>query len=320
MTSTSSTVWITGARGFIGQTLAAHCARNGRMICGLGHGAWPPTEAARTGMRHWLNGDVTGSNLQALWKIAGAPEVIYHLAGGSSVGAALAQPGEDFSRTVASTAALLEWVRLAAPATRLVLASSAAVYGDRYSGAINEQMVPHPMSPYGFHKLMMEDLCRSYAANYGIAILVARLFSVYGAGLRKQLLWDLCSRLAAGNADIELGGNGQEMRDWVDVTDAADVLIRVADLANREVPVLNIGTGTGISVRAVAELIISIWLESGSPERSLAFSGVSRRGDPRSLVADVSLLKSLGLACTTNVGSGMRRYVAWYRASAGKMS
>jgi UDP-glucose 4-epimerase len=110
-----STVWITGARGFIGRHLARRLAGEGRTVIGIGHGAWPQSDAMHWGVSHWINGEISGSNLQALAGAFGLPLAIFHLAGGSSVGAALANPYEDFSRTVTSTASLLEWMRLSSP-------------------------------------------------------------------------------------------------------------------------------------------------------------------------------------------------------------
>ena len=151
---------------------------------------------------------------------SGPPSTIFHLAGGSSVGLSIAQPYEDFSRTVASTARLLEWLRGSATDCRLIVASSAAVYGAESQRAdLRWTPQPVPMSPYGQHKLMMEQLCRSYAVTFGLRSTVARLFSVYGPNLRKQLLWDMCSRLQAGERTLVLGGTGAEVRDWIDVRD-----------------------------------------------------------------------------------------------------
>src|SRR5688572_19615846 len=186
-----TTVWITGARGFIGRHLAKQLSSRGGFVLGLGHGAWPSADAGRWGISHWLNGDIQPGNLRQLAQGHGRPEVVYHLAGGSSVGAAVAGPLEDFARSVTTTAELLDWVRLESPDTRVVAASSAAVYGEGHVGPITEGVETKPASPYGYHKLVMEYLCRSYAATYGLKVALPRMFSVYGAGLQKQLLWDL---------------------------------------------------------------------------------------------------------------------------------
>ena len=166
-------IWITGCRGFIGRHLAAWLSRQGHTVVGIGHGPWPTAEARAWGVRRWLDGGIHASNLQQLLRDAGPPEFIFHLAGGSAaVGASIDNPYEDFTRTVATTAELLEWMRLAARTTRLVSVSSAAVYGAGHTGPIREEQALLPFSPYGYHKLMMENVCRSYAANYGLAVAV----------------------------------------------------------------------------------------------------------------------------------------------------
>ncbi len=217
-------IWITGTRGFIGRHLASWLSRQGHTVIGIGHGPWPPAEAQAWGVQRWLNGGIHAGNLQQLLRDNGAPDCIFHLAGGSSVGASIANPYEDFTRTVATTAELLEWMRLGARSAKLVSVSSAAVYGAGHTGPIREEQALLPFSPYGYHKLMMENLCLSYAANYGLAVMVVRLFSVYGSWLKKQVLWDMCSSLASGTRQLVLGGTGEELRDWTDIRDVVRAL------------------------------------------------------------------------------------------------
>lgn len=306
----SESIWITGAHGFIGRHLAYALASAGHVVAGLGHGLWPEPLAAAWGVKRWFNGDINLGNLQLMQHIVGTPDVVFHLAGGSSVGSAIANPREDFYRTVATTTELLDWLRLNAPKARLIAVSSAAVYGAGHMGIISEGQVRAPFSPYGYHKLMMEQLCRSYAATYGTRVLIARLFSVYGSFLQKQLLWDFCSKLASAKSIIELSGNGNELRDWTDVRDVARALILVRDLASDVVPIINVGTGKAISVREVVSLVVDSWPTSTDP--SIVFSGESRMGDPFSLIADPSSLRALGFEWSISIESGIRDYVDWY--------
>jgi UDP-glucose 4-epimerase len=308
-----ASVWITGGRGFIGRHLAKHFAEGGHFVSGLGHGAWPARDAALWGMAHWVNGDIQPGNLRQLMLERGAPDFVYHLAGGSSVGAAIASPREDFARTVSTTAELLDWVRLETPTTRVIAVSSAAVYGAGHSGGITEDKASVPFSPYGYHKLMMEQLCRSYAATYGTRVAVARLFSVYGTYLQKQLLWDLCSRLSAGVSTVELGGTGGELRDWTDVRDVVRALDLVKDLASDASPVVNVGTGIATDVRRVSSLVAQAW----PVNVEIVFNGKSRTGDPFSLVADGSHLQSLGFGWRITPEAGVRDYVQWYLRQTG---
>lgn len=305
---TTGDVWITGGRGFIGRHLAARLAASGRRVVALGHGAW--TDAGRWGVARWLNGGISPANLGQLAQDEGLPAAVFHLAGGSSVGAAIAAPREDFKRTVEATAALCDWLRLEAPATRLLAVSSAAVYGAGHDLPIPEAAAGRPYSPYGYHKLMMEQVCATYAETYGLYVVTARLFSVYGPELRKQLLWDACEKLAAGAPVLDLGGSGGELRDWTHVDDVVRALERIAELASPEAPVINVGTGRGLDVATVAELLVTAW----GRETAVRFSGVGRPGDPRSLVADATRLDRLGFTFDVSPQRGIADYVAWHRS------
>jgi UDP-glucose 4-epimerase len=307
--------WVTGAHGFIGRHLSRHLTTSGYRVYGLGHGPWPASEAQAWGVADWTNGDVSASNLEHMRQKLGAPQVIFHLAGGSSVGLAITHPYEDFRRTVGSTAELLEWMRQHARDSRLVAVSSAAVYGSNHGGAIAETDTISPFSPYGTHKFVMEELCRSYAANFGLCIAIPRLFSVYGTWLKKQLLWDLCGKLQAGG-QVELGGSGNELRDWIDVRDVARGLECVARSASSQVPVVNLGFGMGTSVRDIARIVIANWLRVEQQSALIRFNGRSRAGDPFSLVANVDNCKSLGLTPSIEVEQGIADYVDWYCAQA----
>lgn len=306
-------VWITGAKGFIGQHFARHLAARGDTVLGLGHGLWPDA-AAEAGLTFWLNGEISGSNLNGLRVAHGLPDLVVHLAGGSSVGVAIANPREDFARTVASTAELLEWLRQESPRTRLVAVSSAAVHGAGHAGGIAESAPVQPLSPYGYHKLMMEQLCRSYASCYALPCVVVRLFSVYGPGLRKQLLWDLCQRLAASPAIVELSGTGEELRDWTHVQDVVRAIEATSALAAPDVPIFNVGTGRATSVREIAQRVIEAFGEAGM-RTELRFNGRVRAGDPFSLVADPARLRTLGFECRIAPQQGIADYVQWFRAA-----
>ena len=304
------TMWVTGANGFIGRHLVRELADAGHAVHGIGHGAIAEAERQRLGFGIWLNGEIDAANLNALAMGSGLPSTIFHLAGGSSVGLSIAQPFEDFSRTVGSTARLLEWLRGSAPDCRLIVASSAAVYGAEYSGPIAEDAAPLPMSPYGQHKLMMEQLCRSYAVTFGVRSTVARLFSVYGPRLRKQLLWDICSRLQSGERTLVLGGTGAEMRDWTDVRDVVRLFAKIAESPQREsYQIINGGSGLGTRVADIAGMLVKHW----GGDIAVQFSGLVRAGDPFSLIADDSRLQSESFVWKIPVTRGLADYVAWFK-------
>ena len=305
-------IWVTGANGFIGRYLVRELAGAGHAVHGVGHGALDAAEAGRLGLLTWINGEIDAANLNAL-AAHGRPTQIFHLAGGSSVGLSIEHPFEDFSRTVASTARLLEWLRGSAPDCALIAASSAAVYGADHVGPIPESAVPTPMSPYGQHKLMMEQLCQSYARSFGLSCTIVRLFSVYGPSLRKQLLWDICSRLTAQPETLNLGGTGGEIRDWTDVRDVARLLVRFAEPTPRHTfRIINGGSGRGTRVADIADCLVRQW--GGSTV--VRYSGVGRPGDPVSLLADDESLRRIGFDWRIALDRGLADYVAWFKGHA----
>lgn len=305
-------VWVTGGNGFIGRHLIGQLAREGKSVYGVGHGAIDETDRRKLGLADWINGEIITPNLDGLVQRGGAPSAIFHLAGGSSVARSIEQPYEDFSRTVAATASLLEWMRRAVPGCRLIVVSSAAVYGAHHAGAISEQANAQPMSPYGHHKLIMEHLCRSYAVSFGIRATIVRLFSVYGPLLRKQLLWDLCLRLGEGQRELVLGGTGNETRDWIDVRDVVRLLAELARVDGAPLKVLNGGSGVPTNVAEIARLVTKAW----GGNTSVRFSGVVRAGDPFSLVADAGQLASIPFSWRIPVQDGIAQYVSWFKGQA----
>lgn len=300
-------VLITGCRGFIGRHLARRLSETGHTVVGIGHGAWPQWEHAAWGVSEWCNADVTRTNLET---VAGARErvgAVFHLAGGSSVAPSMLLPAEDFRRSVGSTLEVLEWCRIRAERPSVILASSAAVYGDRFSDPVRVTDLGQPKSPYGHHKLISEQLVRSYAESFGVESSIVRLFSVYGPELRKQLLWDACQKLRLSPGTLTLAGTGHELRDWLHVTDAARILQHAAGCASRECPVMHGATGIAASVQEIGDALSAAF---GGGRGGAAFTGQVRPGDPKQLVSHRDDVPEVGPMKPW--ADGVREYVDWF--------
>jgi UDP-glucose 4-epimerase len=302
----SAVAFVTGAAGFLGGAVASAFAKAGWRVAGFDQF---PTAA--DGFAHWSTGDVQRDALARAAEDFGAPEVVFHAAGGSSVGASIADPEADFARTVGSIRETLAFLRSQAPGARLIYPSSAAVYGAASAGPLPETAPLQPISPYGRHKLEAEAEIAAASAGFGLDAVILRFFSLYGPGLKKQLLWDLASRLAGGPRRLELSGAGDEARDFLFVDDAVALVGLAGGLAPGPASrTLNGGRGEAISVRRAAETLA----RALGSDAAIAFSGGTRAGDPAELVADISRARALGFAPAVSFEDGVRTFARWFTA------
>jgi UDP-glucose 4-epimerase len=311
-----TTILVTGGYGFIGRYLCSYLSRLGNEIISIGHGNWNKKDSFNCGIKNWMNCDITFENLQTVFKKK-KPQIIFHLAGGATVSNGEKNPEQDFFKNVISTSELLEWIRLESSKSKLIVASSASVYGQGINGTISEDFIGNPYSVYGKNKNKVELLCKLYKEKYDLNYIIVRLFSVYGPQLKKQLLWEFCNRLISNEIPIILGGTGKEVRDWVYIDDVVKVLssIGLNDQKIAENNIINIGTGIGHNVQDIIKIILYHWnkKENLYNKDNIKFSGKNRPGDPFSLVADISFLSKLDLFCKTDPTEGIGHYIDWFK-------
>jgi len=298
---------VLGAAGFIGRHTARSLAAKGCTVIGVGHGRWTADEARAFGLHRWIDTDIT---LDALLRLDLAEHVdcIVHCAGSGAVSYSYAEPWNDFQRATVTTAAVLEWIRRQPHRPRLVFVSSAAVYGDQGDTDTMETSMRSPISPYGFHKLSAEMLCESSSRFFGIPISIVRLFSVYGEGLRKQLLWDAMNKFDRGEG--QFFGTGNELRDWIHVEDAANLLTLAGLSPQSDFEVYN-GGFEHASTRDVLQHLARAY--GFGP--TVAFNGETHKGNPGRLTSHCGKTsRLLGWTPTVRLQEGMNRYVTWFKS------
>lgn len=196
-------ILLTGAKGFIGSYLSAYLEENGHQVVG-DRELMPNFDIRNREMVHQLIADVK-------------PEVIYHLAGQSSVPRSWREPQLTFEVNVIGTIHLLEEVRDHAPNAGVILASSSAIYGGS-PNPISEDHPLRPLSPYGVSKAAMDLLGYSYFKSYGLDIIRARIFGTIGPGKRGDAVSDFANRIVSSQGPIH-AGNIDAQRDLTDVRD-----------------------------------------------------------------------------------------------------
>lgn len=302
-----NSVLVTGGYGFLGRAVARRFQQHGYRVLGIGHGRWAPEEADAHGFSSWLDAGVTLSSLLSLREPL---DLIVHCGGNGSVGFSLINPLEDFHKTVQTTADLLEFMRLSSSRALLVYPSSAAVYGAKPDRPIKETDALAPISPYGVHKKIVEELLASYSRSYGIRVAVVRFFSIYGPGLTKQLLWDASMRLrAARESPAVFWGTGEETRDWIYSEDAAALILAVSQTSELFITV-NGASGRRLTVKDTLTLLN----DALDTKNTFVFNQLVREGDPRFYHADMGRAGALNWTPVVSLESGIQSYANWLRS------
>lgn len=228
--------------------------------------------------------------------------------GAASVPASLKDPLKDYELNTVNVFKILEAIRQHQPSCKFINLSSAAVYGNPTRLPISESDILQPVSPYGIHKMQAEQICRSFHEHWQLSTCCLRIFSAYGPGLMKQLLWDLYQKSIDADA-IELFGTGHETRDFIYIDDIVQALLLTIKNASFKGEVINVANGEQWSIKTIAETFYKALNWKGQ----LTFKGANRAGDPLNWEADISLLKRMGYSKSTDLEQGIRNYIQWLK-------
>ncbi len=299
----SKKILITGAKGFIGSNVAKHFKSLGYVTYGLDHGSLSIEESKEIGLDFWKKDDIS---IKAILELEQTFDVIVHCGGSGSVGFSLEHPYNDFKKTVEGTLEVLEYMRLYNPKAHLIYPSSPAVQGECEDTPIKEEYIGKPASPYGYHKKITEELCQSYCEKFGLKITIVRLFSVYGIGLKKQLLWDGVNKIKNAKTNVLFWGTGEETRDFIHINDVLELFKKIIE-TNDFFLILNGASGKRRTIREVVFLIRKLL---HSPV-SLSFNNQKNVGNPAYYWADLEKAKRLGWSASTDFETGLKEYIAW---------
>jgi len=236
-------------------------------------------------------------------------DLIINASGSGNVGLSMNHPLIDFESNCLDLIKVLDAIRKFKPQTKFIHLSSAAVYGNPKDLPIKETDELKPLSAYGWHKLISENLCTEYVQLYGLNISILRPFSVYGKGLKKQIFWDVYKKLSENNISLELMGTGKESRDFIYIDDLVNVIELVALNSPMIGDVYNVASGNETTI----EKAIHIFIKNLDFKTELSFNNQVRKGDPLNWCADISKLRSIGFGSPILIEEGLADLSTWFK-------
>jgi UDP-glucose 4-epimerase len=264
---------------------------------------------------HFIEGDIRDISL--VRKTLKDIDVIFHEAALASVTLSIDDPLLTNEINVTGTLNLLK-ASSDLGVKRFIHASSAAVYGDTKSPQKKEDMPTNPRSPYGISKLAAENYVKIFQRLYGLKTVSLRYFNVYGPRQRFDIncayggvITIFVNRLLKNMPPI-IFGDGEQTRDFIFVDDVVEANMLALDSRDACGDVFNIGTGIGVNVNQIAELLKELLGKKGLKN----IYKEPRPAESRHGYADISKAeKTLGFHPKFDVKRGLTDLVDWYKSS-----
>ncbi|MBS3108026.1 NAD-dependent epimerase/dehydratase family protein [Candidatus Woesearchaeota archaeon] len=235
-------------------------------------------------------------------------DYIFHLAALISVPESIKKPKETSDINIQGTINVLEAAKIN-NVKKVILSSSAAVYGDLPDLLKKESSRLKPKAPYAFSKLANEYFANLYNKEHNLKTCCLRYFNVYGPRQDPNSAYAAAiptfAIKALTNKEISIYGNGKQTRDFIFVKDIARA--NIFAMENLE-GVYNVASGKIIEINKLVEQIIRL-----SNSKSKICHTDSRPGDIKDSAADISKLKEKGFQNMTDFEQGLKETLAFYR-------
>lgn len=293
-------VLVTGAGGFVGLHLLREVlSQDGNEVFATAPVELPTGTTPTVAGVEWIPMDVTFSESidEAVARVR--PEIVYHLAGQASVGASFQAPLVTWDVNATGTLRLMTALQRLSPETRrVVLASSAEVYGvvAPDSQPIRESTVPCPVNPYGASKAAAEAAALGGSRPAGLEVVIARTFNLIGSGQDARFVLPSIARqiVSLANQDgkersLKLGNLAVE-RDFLDIRDAVRGYVLLME-RGRDGEAYNICSGVAKPLSLVVKRLVEL---SGADVEITVEQSRVRPNDIPVLTGANNRLKALG--------------------------
>ena len=301
-------VLITGGAGFIGSHLVDRLVNEGynvRVVDNLSSGRVENLKKhIESNSIELLIGDL--KDPQVALKAVDGVDVVFHFAANPEVRVSTTNPEIHFNENIVATFNLLEAMRKK-DAKELVFASSSSVYGEPEVIPVGEEAPMRPASVYGASKASCENLMHAYSRLYGIRTVALRYANVVGPRLRHGAIWDFIVKLRRNPSDLEILGDGKQMRSYIYIDDAIEATIIAWRKTNSQFEAHNVGSEDWITVDEVAdEVIKAMGLSIVKKIYKPVLHGIGWLGDVKKIALKIDKIKKLGFKPEMNSREAIR--------------
>jgi UDP-glucose 4-epimerase len=238
-------------------------------------------------------------------------DCVIHLAANTGVIPSIKDPKADCASNVVGTLNYLDASRKNA-VKRFVFASSGAPLGEQ-EPPIHEEMVAHPISPYGAGKLAGEAYCSAYHGSFGLETVALRFGNVYGPrSTHKGSVVAKFIKHILADQPLTIYGDGNQTRDFVYVEDLAQAVLLALEKAEIGGEVFQIATHKEHTVLEVAEALNRIAERELGKKNDIVFEN-ERKGEVRRNFSDISKArKMLGFEPKYDLEAGLEKTFLWF--------
>jgi nucleoside-diphosphate-sugar epimerase len=305
---------VTGGAGFIGSHMVEELIRRGesvRIIDNLSTGKEENLATVRNKI-DLRQADIR--DLASLHPLFAGADYVIHLAALASVARSMEDPVETTNVNLNGTLHVLLAAR-DAHVKRVVMAATAAAYGNDPALPRVETQMPQPLSPYALTKLADEYYGQIFHRNFGLEVVSLRYFNIFGPRQDPQSPYTgvLSKFIVAYLRDRTpiIFGDGEQSRDFTYVANVVDATLRACLAPDAAGKVMNVGTGKSCTLNQIIALLNTIFGAQVKPQY-----GPPRAGDVRHSTADISLARTtLGYEPQVSLEDGLRRTVDWLRGN-----
>ncbi|MFC1826022.1 NAD-dependent epimerase/dehydratase family protein [Thermodesulfobacteriota bacterium] len=244
-------------------------------------------------------------------KAADGMDLIVHLAANTEVSGSVDDPRSDCLNNVIGTLNYLEAARQH-NVQRFIFASSVAPIGE-CEPPVHEEVVPHPVSPYGASKLAGEAYCSAFFRTFGLETVALRFSNVYGPlSKRKSSVVAKFIRRTIEGRPLEIYGDGTQTRDFIYIDDLIQAIRLSAGKSNSGGEIYQIATSAETTIGDLVEKLIPILADFGIENVKVLYTA-PRLGDIKRSYSDTTKAREkLGWQAEIELVDGLRRTVNWF--------